>query len=653
MKMILSIITLTRIRLADTTRIEILNWFPGAPFGHTHYKDSCHDGELELDFFTQRTESRVVEGTSWGNVHSTSTLETYIQVARLHDWTIARTVKCVSFVWNEHLQGTTRSHTRYNSEKKFQRVQASNVRDLPQEPKECSCSRRDNALPAPSARVVTHRAISASRNEMSAPFAGEPERVFCRSVAANWQDKTPPKQEETRFQYSSTHTLRCPFSSLLPLIGLISILLVRWSHRWRSTRIISATSRRVSRRWKSSIMPKASCRYFTSWQSLSNVSQDSACVAPASRKGWPMALSGSVFRWHASATLSVNHCWVLSVFGLPVSLIELRVVVLQGPAPLVDVHAGHSVGLLGVVQVFPHAFLHPQAFAELIHGSPRFRIDNIALWVLDVQVFSGLLEGAHSCQRFQSLHRLLVEIVDLRICLSVVLVRCAEDPLLVAQDLQQSTQVLRRDILPNVDGCLYRPCHEHLDINTFVLYASIENVASTEDLPNFFSKCWKIFPVYRWFENLLFSNSGNDPSSFLVLDEFSSLFARVWSFCPSFQWVRLTFSCRFSWEFPTSKFWVGTSQLPEAKPTLFLSSSFTILTRDPDLCGETSSLHWLCITRLAGLAFVIGEAFFYNTLSVLRARLFSKMAARICRKAHDTEQTLKVIPLISMETSFG
>ena len=29
------------------------------------------------------------------------------------------------------------------------------------------------------------------------------------------------------------------------------------------------------------------------------------------------------------------------------------------------------------------------------------------------------------------------------------------------------------------------------------------------------------------------------------------------------------------------------------------------------------------------------------------------MAARICRKAHDIEQTQKVIPLISRETSFG
>ena len=31
--------------------------------------------------------------------------------------------------------------------------------------------------------------------------------------------------------------------------------------------------------------------------------------------------------------------------------------------------------------------------------------------------------------------------------------------------------------------------------------------------------------------------------------EFSSLFARVWSFCPSFLAARLTFSCRYTWEF--------------------------------------------------------------------------------------------------------
>ena len=140
-----------------------------------------------------------------------------------------------------------------------------------------------------------------------------------------------------------------------------------------------------------------------------------------------------------------------------------------------------------------------------------------------------------------------------------------------------------------MNGGFHRRRHEH----------SPHQYICFELIPYFFSEHWSIFPMYRWFENLMFSNSGNDASSFLELEEFPSLFARVWSFCPSFLWAGLTFSCRFTWEFPTSKF---ESQFPEARPNLFLSSSFTGLTRDPDLCGETSSLHWLCITRLVGLA---------------------------------------------------
>ena len=52
----------------------------------------------------------------------------------------------------------------------------------------------------------------------------------------------------------------------------------------------------------------------------------------------------------------------------------------------------------------------------------------------------------------------------------------------------------------------------------------------------------------------IFSITGNDASSFLVLEEFSSLFARVWSFCPKFLVAKLTFPCRFIWEFSTSMF---------------------------------------------------------------------------------------------------
>ena len=166
--------------------------------------------------------------------------------------------------------------------------------------------------------------------------------------------------------------------------------------------------------------------------------------------------------------------------------------------------------------------------------------------------------------------------------------------------------------------------------------------------------------MYRWLENLMFSNSGNDASSFLVLKESSSLFARVWSFCPSFMWARLTFSCRFTWEFSTSKFEPECHQFPEARPTLFVSSSFAELTRDRDLCGETSSWHWPCITRLVGLAFATGEPSlevvscprFDMAPFAMRSPAWERKLSK-CRKAHNIKRTQKVIPLISRETSFG
>ena len=46
-------------------------------------------------------------------------------------------------------------------------------------------------------------------------------------------------------------------------------------------------------------------------------------------------------------------------------------------------------------------------------------------------------------------------------------------------------------------------------------------------------------------------------------------FARVWSFCASFLWARLTFSCRYTWELSTSKFEPELPQFPLARPTLF------------------------------------------------------------------------------------
>ena len=124
--------------------------------------------------------------------------------------------------------------------------------------------------------------------------------------------------------------------------------------------------------------------------------------------------------------------------------------------------------------------------------------------------------------------------------------------------------------------------------------------------------------MYWWSKYLMLSNSDDDSSSFLVQEELSSLFARVWSFCPSFLWPGLTFSCRFTWELSTSKFEPEVPQFPEGKPTLILLSSFPVLTRDPDLRGETSSLHWPCMTRL------VGGSGFCHRRSITRGSVLSR-----------------------------
>ena len=63
-------------------------------------------------------------------------------------------------------------------------------------------------------------------------------------------------------------------------------------------------------------------------------------------------------------------------------------------------------------------------------------------------------------------------------------------------------------------------------------------------------------------------------------------------------------------EFPTSDFESPSCQFPGAWQALFLSSSFSGMTRDPKLDEEVSSLYWLRITRFTGLAFAVGEPSF-------------------------------------------
>ena len=101
------------------------------------------------------------------------------------------------------------------------------------------------------------------------------------------------------------------------------------------------------------------------------------------------------------------------------------------------------------------------------------------------------------------------------------------------------------------------------------------------------------------------------------------------------------------------------SKLPQ------LSSSFTGLTRDPELCDEISSLHWLYITRLMGLAFAVGETSFevvfcprfdmapdtVRSLSWERESFFFfEVATRTCRRwFHSSPEKL---PLVRMSASW-
>ena len=137
-------------------------------------------------------------------------------------------------------------------------------------------------------------------------------------------------------------------------------------------------------------------------------------------------------------------------------------------------------------------------------------------------------------------------------------------------------------------------------VNTLVLYASIENVALIADIPNF-SKLWKILSMYRWFVYSMFLNSGVRMLQVSLCQE-GSLHS-VFGFDPSapVSWNLLLSTQLENFRLPI--FESPSIQFPGAWPTLFLSSSFPLLTRDPKLGEEISSLHWLRITRFTGLAF--------------------------------------------------
>ena len=196
---------------------------------------------------------------------------------------------------------------------------------------------------------------------------------------------------------------------------------------------------------------------------------------------------------------------------------------------------------------------------------------------------------------------------------------------------------------------------------------SIENVASIGDLPNFSVSIGISFQCIEKSRIPCSSILVFDASRFLVLVKLSSLFAWVWSSCSTFLEASITFSCLLTWEHPTSKFESKLPRFPEASPALLLSSSFTRLTRDPELCDEISSSHWLCITRLMSLAYAVGEPSFKVVfcprfdMTPDTVRSVNWEREKVSWNGHKNMSTnskmlskqRKVVPFISWETSVG
>ena len=120
----------------------------------------------------------------------------------------------------------------------------------------------------------------------------------------------------------------------------------------------------------------------------------------------------------------------------------------------------------------------------------------------------------------------------------------------------------------------------NLHVNGLVLYASM------------------ILPMYRWFVYCMFLNSGCWACSkfpgLILLPQFPG----------GLKNLLLSTHRRFF------DFWFRITELPVSwcLADSFLSLSFTGLTRDPKLDEEMSSLHWLCMSRITGLAFCCRRA---------------------------------------------
>ena len=165
-------------------------------------------------------------------------------------------------------------------------------------------------------------------------------------------------------------------------------------------------------------------------------------------------------------------------------------------------------------------------------------------------------------------------------------------------------------------------------------------------------------------------------TGFLVLLELEKSFSSrcVWS-CSSRQQypeANRAFSCRLTWEYPTSDLEAACQLFPEAIATSFRSSAFPGLTGYTKFCEEFLSLHGLRDTKLSGLAFAgtvgLGFAIGEPSFEVASWPLFdmalcfadpigrkkvTEMATREYWETHNVEQTKKIIPPVTRKTSFG
>ena len=160
--------------------------------------------------------------------------------------------------------------------------------------------------------------------------------------------------------------------------------------------------------------------------------------------------------------------------------------------------------------------------------------------------------------------------------------------------------------------------------------------------------CW-------WFVYSMFFNSGNDAASFLELVEseyfLTSLSVWFWSSCTNFLFACGTFYCRLAWKYPT---YAGCTRCLDACTTLFLTSAFSWLTRDPKLRAVISSL--LCShSARHGFALVVGEPSFevvFWPLFDMELPEYIEKFKIVNKRRRWSHSSFEKLPLVSISVSW-